>query len=117
MPRLHQSLLVLACSVLLWNCFVSGEDTNPPPTRAKQDSTVEVDRLIRQLGSDDFNEREGASKTLEAIGEPAMDALCKAATTSRDVEIRERAEKIVKSLAKLYRELHPSRDTQERFME
>jgi uncharacterized protein (TIGR03067 family) len=50
--------------------------------------------LIRQLGDDDFEKREAASEELDAIGEPALDALRKA-TSDDDAEIRRRAEKIV----------------------
>jgi hypothetical protein len=49
------------------------------PTEAQP---TEVERLIKQLGSDSFSERETASKALEAIGEPALEALKKAATES-----------------------------------
>jgi hypothetical protein len=50
----------------------------------------EIDRLVRQLGSDSFEEREGAHKRLAAIGEPALGALRKA-VGSRDAEVRRRA--------------------------
>jgi hypothetical protein len=55
----------------------------------------EIDRLIQQLGSPKFAEREAASKRLEAIGVPAAEALRKAATTSPDIEIRRRAQKLL----------------------
>src|SRR5262245_27268005 len=62
---------------------------------------TEVERLIKQLGSDDFDERETATKRLQEIGEPALGALDKAAT-SAGAEVRLRAEHI---LDKLYPEL------------
>src|SRR5690348_15156304 len=40
-----------------------------------------IQRLITQLGSDEFTEREAASRRLEAIGEPALPALHKAAAS------------------------------------
>jgi hypothetical protein len=52
----------------------------------------EIDRLIRQLGSDRFVERDAASRALEAIGEPALKALRQAASSSDDVEVRRRAD-------------------------
>jgi uncharacterized protein (TIGR03067 family) len=52
-----------------------------------------VARLVRQLGNKDFMQREAASKELDAIGEPALDALRKAATDD-DAEVRQRAAKI-----------------------
>lgn len=68
---------------------------------AVADDDTEVERLIKQLGSEAFDERETASKRLEEIGEPALDALDKAAT-SADAEVRLRAESI---LNKFYPEL------------
>jgi uncharacterized protein (TIGR03067 family) len=56
-----------------------------------------VARLIEQLGHDEFAKREEASKELDAIGEPALDALRKA-TSAEDVEIRRRAERIVQAI-------------------
>lgn len=67
---------------------------------------AEVQRLIRQLGSNSFAEREAASKALDAIGEPALEALRKASQTSDEVEVRRRAKQVVESVeARLYREL------------
>jgi hypothetical protein len=58
-----------------------------------------VAALIKQLGDDAFAKRETASKELEDIGEPALPALRKAATSSEDPEIRRRAERISQSIA------------------
>src|SRR6187397_240314 len=69
-----------------------------PPQRS-------VERLIGQLGSDNFAEREAASKRLEAIGEPALDALDRAAE-SGDAEVRARARRVVAAVEnRLYPEL------------
>ena len=65
-------------------------------TAAKSDR---VAALIKQLGDDAFAKREGASKELEDIGEPALAALRKAATSSDDLEIRRRAERIIQTIA------------------
>src|SRR5438046_9469252 len=62
----------------------------PPP----RPWAAEVERLIEQLGSEKFTEREAASKRLAAIGEPALDALHRA-LSSRDLEVRYRARRIV----------------------
>jgi len=56
-----------------------------------------IDRFIEQLGSDDFFEREKASKGLGAIGEPALPALWKA-MSSEDAEVAKRASGLVESL-------------------
>jgi WD40 repeat protein len=59
----------------------------------------EIARLVRQLGDDDFDRREAASKRLAEIGEPAHDAL-RRAMDSDDVEVRQRAEIIVAGIEK-----------------
>jgi RNA polymerase sigma factor (sigma-70 family) len=73
-----------------------------PPSRTadagKAADAAEVERLIRQLGSDRFTEREEATQALEKIGEPAYEALRKAAADSDDVEIRKRAEGILRTI-------------------
>jgi uncharacterized protein (TIGR03067 family) len=58
------------------------------PTAAP--GAAEIDQLIRQLGSPQFEDREAAVRRLEAIGEPALEALHKAAR-SADAEVRRRA--------------------------
>jgi WD40 repeat protein len=69
-----------------------------PPDRS-------VERLIGQLGSEVFAEREDASRKLEAIGEPALAALERAAR-SDDLEVSRRAGRIVAALEeRLYPEL------------
>src|SRR5438067_1354287 len=66
---------------------------------------AEIARLVKQLGDDDFAKREAATKRLEEIGEPALDAVTKA-TTSSDPEVRRRAVDIVTVVEnKLYPEL------------
>jgi hypothetical protein len=57
---------------------------------------AEIDRLVAQLGSARFVEREAASKRLKAIGRAAFDALDEAATNSTDAEVRRRAEILLK---------------------
>jgi RNA polymerase sigma factor (sigma-70 family) len=65
----------------------------PPAVDAKQ-----IEQLIQQLGSEKYREREAASRALEALGEPAYEALRQAADSSDDVEIRKRAEGLVQIL-------------------
>src|SRR5215813_7196576 len=54
----------------------------------------EIARLVRQLGSDKFKERQEASRRLKEIGAPALDALYQAMSSS-DTELRHRAEAIL----------------------
>jgi hypothetical protein len=56
---------------------------------------LEIEKLIQQLGSPRFAEREAATKRLEAIGEPAVDALRKAVASNPDAEIRRRASSLL----------------------
>jgi hypothetical protein len=70
--------------------------------RGNSGKAAKADRvaaLIKQLGDGAFAKREAASKELEDIGEPALAALRKAATSSDDLEIRRRAERIIQTIA------------------
>ncbi len=60
--------------------------------------TSDIPRLIQQLGSSEYAEREAASTHLEAIGAPALESLRKAARDSDDPEIRSRASRIITAL-------------------
>jgi hypothetical protein len=74
--------------------------------------TSDVRRLVRQLGSDRFEEREAASKALAAIGLPAFGAL-RDALGDEDAEIRRRAELLLDRLRP--RMLNRARSAIERF--
>src|SRR5262245_54547535 len=63
-----------------------------PPDGSMADRVVQ---LVKQLGHPEFAKREAASKQLEAIGEPALEALRKAANSDDDPEIQRRAVQIV----------------------
>src|SRR5262245_36073011 len=58
-----------------------------------------VTRLIKQLGHEEFTKREAAGKELDAIGEPALGPLRKAAAFSDDIEIRRRAGRLVEAIS------------------
>jgi hypothetical protein len=57
-----------------------------------------IARLIKQLGSDSFDEREAATKELRQLGEAALTAL-REATRSDDAEIRKRAGELAEAVA------------------
>jgi hypothetical protein len=61
------------------------------PSAAEPARPAEIEGLIKQLGSVRYEEREAASKALEEIGVPALDALLKAAADDQDAEVRKRA--------------------------
>ena len=59
--------------------------------------TDRVARLVRQLGDQSFAKREAASKELDALGEPALEALRKA-VSAQDAEVGRRAERLVQAI-------------------
>jgi hypothetical protein len=70
----------------------------PPASSAKADTAV-VAKWIAKLGSDQYDERETAFATLEALGPAALDALGKA-IASPDEETRRRAIDLVLRIEK-----------------
>ena len=69
-----------------------------PSAAAEDPDSQRIARLIAQLGAGTFREREEASRALEAIGAPALEALRPAAQTT-DPEVRRRAEELVRKLS------------------
>jgi hypothetical protein len=67
----------------------------PPP---KRPDAKAIAALIAQLGSADFKERQSATKSLEAIGRPALAALREAADKHDDAEVRRRAKGLVEKI-------------------
>ena len=66
--------------------------------KAAEPDAGKIDRLIRQLGSEKFSEREAATEALQEIGGPALPALRKAFRTSDDPEMRLRADRLVEAI-------------------
>ncbi len=69
----------------------------PGRTPACKPDERAVSRLIGQLGSRKYAEREAAARKLAAVGEPALPALRRAARTA-ELEIRRRAEQLVRRI-------------------
>lgn len=63
------------------------------PSFALPPISGDLDRLVKELGSDDFALREAATKTLQSFGERALPAL-ESAKASPDPEIRRRVRRI-----------------------
>ncbi|MCI0700188.1 MAG: PDZ domain-containing protein [Planctomycetia bacterium] len=80
------------CLLLVAGCCVVLASDIPPPRK------VDVAALVRQLGSDDFQEREAATEKLAslAVDEPPAELL--AALKSPDPEVRGRAAKAIKAI-------------------
>ncbi len=68
-----------------------------PAAADEPPSAARIAQLIGQLGAADFNEREAASKALEASGPPALDAL-DAAVSNPDAEVRRRVLALLESI-------------------
>src|SRR5947208_908164 len=74
------------------------------PAVAVDPDDKDIERLVKQLGSDKFRQREEAAKRLTEIGEPALDPLQQAASRG-DLELRRRAEAIIAAIEnKIYGE-------------
>src|SRR5579871_706437 len=82
--------ILLSLAMVLLIALVSRSEP-PQPTDA------DIDRLVKQLGSDKFSERQKAGEQLDAIGEPALESLRKA-STSGDAEMRRLASGLVKRI-------------------
>jgi hypothetical protein len=60
----------------------------PPSARAEgAPDRRDIERLIKQLGSDGFKEREAATRALRQVGKLALKALGEAATESADAKV------------------------------
>jgi WD40 repeat protein len=90
-------LVVFALRALSQDAPTPRQGTADTP---KEPSAKEIQKLIDQLGSDIFVERQAASNRLEDIGEPAWNAVRKAAATSDDIEIRRRAERAANAIGR-----------------
>ena len=94
--------------ILLFTLFASGvlaraDETPVEPTGDAEGEPVAVDpaevsALIRQLGDEDFNQREAAVEKLVDLGE-GVRAAVEAATKSEDPEIAARARMVLRGLA------------------
>jgi hypothetical protein len=87
-------LWVVSLSLLTCPAPLLGQDAIP------------VDRLVRQLGSDSFAEREAASEALERLGAGALAPLRQARAANHDAEARRRAARLIDVIEEsLYREV------------
>jgi tetratricopeptide (TPR) repeat protein len=98
---IHVALPGALVLLLTLNQWVSGYSVqSPAQEKANPD---EIKKLIEQLGSPKFSEREEASQQLQKIGQPTLDALRKAAE-SKDAEVRRRAKELVRIISPDVRE-------------
>ena len=79
-----------------------------PSAFAQEAPGARIEKLVKQLGSDEYQEREDASRKLKEIGRPAIPAL-KKALKSEDLEVRLRAESILKEIGGQEKRPEPGR--------
>jgi hypothetical protein len=90
-------LLVIALGLVINNLRSSGQSIQKPPAPADKDAEAgRIAELVKQLGHDNFAEREAAHHALVKVGSPALDALRLAAGGSKDLEVRKRAESLAR---------------------
>jgi len=63
-----------------------------------QEAVSEAAQLVKQLGDEDYNQREAAERALLALGNKALPALKEMAKSSEDSESRQRAKSILEML-------------------
>lgn len=98
MLRHFTFFLLLMCPFLLasqpeWALSSGAKDKAPV-----QADAATVQRLIEQLNSPTFSEREASAKRLREIGEPALAALREAARGRKGLEARRRAEALLRAI-------------------
>jgi hypothetical protein len=67
------------------------------PAATPEDLKAKIDKLVKELGADEWAARENASKELLKIGKPALPAL-KEALKSKDPEVATRAKDLVEKV-------------------
>ena len=92
---LMRTILLALVACLLWGLATAARAAEPagkkPSKETANVSAEDIDRLIVQLGDDNAAKRAAARNQLEAVGEPAIAALKKAAESSDDPVVRKAA--------------------------
>ena len=91
-PKFIGALIILVAALLLHVCTLASDSS-----AGLIPSENEIARLVKQLGAANFADRESAAKTLTENGFYARDAV-RSALSSKDPEVRTRAERIWKSI-------------------
>jgi hypothetical protein len=86
----------MSIHLLVWALILGQPLEAPAPAQTGQ---APVTRLIAQLGSKHFKEREAATQALDALGAPVLTALRQAAQ-AKDPEVRHRAEILAEQIQK-----------------
>src|SRR5262249_5067609 len=102
-PPVHGDLAMRPPVRPLLSALLLGLSLFPPAragVRAAEPAPAEVNRLIEQLGHDDYRKRGEASRRLAGAGEPALAALRQAAAGHPDAEVKARAAALVPQVEK-----------------
>jgi hypothetical protein len=89
---------VRACAWLAVVSLLLSTHPAAAQTPAKPADATAIAALIAQLGNADFQQRQTATRSLEAIGRPALAALRDAAEKHDDAEVRRRAKGLVEKI-------------------
>jgi WD40 repeat protein len=84
---------------LVWHFWAHAGPTRP---ETKDENTTMVRALIAQLGDNSYEKRQAAQRRLADIGEPALTALEQAAKDDSDIEIRSRANELLRIIYKSF---------------
>ena len=95
--NLCQSLMERGDPQLAFTVRIELPAGEKPAKATRKISPEEIDRLIKELGDDQFATRIQARKQLETIGEPAIPALKKVLENTNDPEIRSAARALVEA--------------------
>src|SRR3984957_7095484 len=100
--RYSPTLFAVALFLFLFPCAVhvtrgADKPALEGPGKVTPDGK-DIERLVKQLGSDEFKEREAASSALNKVGKPALNALQKAVKGSDDLEVRTRAARLIRAI-------------------
>jgi Tol biopolymer transport system component len=80
--------------------FLIGLIVTVPIHAAADEKAPDIEKLIRQLGDEDFDVREETTAKLAKLGEAVLPALKTAAKESHDVEVKRRAAELVARIEK-----------------
>jgi WD40 repeat protein len=93
------AIVFVLAPLLFWRAGAAGQDASPPPQAKKEVDEKAIRALIADLGDESFVKREAANKALAAMGRPALPLLRKTAAEAADLEVRERASQLVRTIA------------------